>query len=273
MGTVKPFTLGVAVAACVPSPVAAQAVKDQKEAQVWSIPELRTGYCVRFAIEPRAASRELKKAFRLVPASEDRNLNPALQQMIQHQPEFASWSPSDLCFYFGDAVQMGTRRVAEKNARNQQMLAVWTIAAQDEKSRRRQDLVLGIFSARSSLRRAAEAAGVRLHEADVAVVDSADSANDIYTIKLERTSLIWRGRPTGDSTRMDRVLQESWQVPGMRSGVWSVEFKYQPQWSRALVGSLTVEGKGDLAKALKASPIRFVGPLYQGGRAELRFNR
>jgi hypothetical protein len=46
-----------------------------------------------------------------------------------------------------------------------------------------------------------------------------------------------------------------------------------PTWSRALVGSLRVEGKGDLAKLLKASPIRFVGPLYRGGGGELRFTR
>ena len=273
MRSVKPLAFGVAVAACIPSIVAAQAGKDQKEAQIWSIPDLRTSYCVRFVIEPRAASRELRKGFRLIRAGEDRTLHPALHQVIQHQAEFASWSPSELCFYFADAVQVGTRRVAEKNVRNQQMLAVWTIATQEEKSGKPRDLVLEIFSARSSLRRAAEAAGVRLHEADAAVVDSADSANDIYTIKLERTALIWRGRPTGDSTQVERALKESWQIPGMRTGVWNVEFEYQPQRSRALVGSLTVEGKGDLAKALKASPIRFVGPLYREGRAELRFTK
>jgi hypothetical protein len=153
------------------------------------------------------------------------------------------------------------------------MLAVWTIATQEQKSGKRQDLVLGIFSARSSLKRAAETAGVRLNEAKAGVVDSADSANDTYTIKLESTVLVWRGRPTGDSTRVERMLEESWQMPGMRTGFLSVQFGYQPQWSHALVGSLTVEGKGDLAKALKGSPIRFVGPLYRGGRAQLRFSK
>src|SRR5215210_7736136 len=271
MGPLKPVAvLGLAVATSIPSAAAAQAVKQQKAAQVWSLPDLRTSYCVRFVVDPRLASRELKSGFRLVPASQDRMLHPALQQMIKHQPEFASWSPSQLCFYFSDAVQVGTYRVAEKNVRNQQMLAVWTIATQEEKSGGRRDLALGVFG-RSSLKRAAEIAGVRLHEATATVVDSAEEANDVYSIKLERTALVWRGRPTGDSARVERGVQESWSLTGARTGAWAGDFHYQPEWSRALVGSLTVEGKGDLAKALKASPIRFVGPLYRGGSAQLRF--
>jgi len=273
VGSLKPLAvLGVAIAASVPSAAAGQSVKEQKEAQVWSLPDLRTSYCVHFLVEPRVASRELENGFRLVSASQDRTLHPALQQMIRNQPEFASWSPSQLCFYFSDAVQVGTYRVAEKNVRHQQMLVVWTMPTQEEKSGALRDLALVIFGG-GRLKRAAEIAGVRLHEATASVVDSADSANDVYTIKLERTSLVWRGRPARDSARVEQPVQESWLVSGLRTGVMAGNFRYQPQWSRALVGSLTVEGKGDLAKALKASPIRFVGPLYRGGSAEIRFTR
>jgi hypothetical protein len=274
MGILKPLAFGAAVAACcVPSVLSAQASADQRQSQVWGLQGLRSGYCVRFVIDQRAATRELKPGFRVVPASQDAALHPALQHLIQGQPEFAGWVPSSLCFYFTDAVQVGNRRVVEKNPRNQQMLAVWTLATQEERSGSRRDLALGIFSGRGSLIHAAEAAGVRLHEADAAVLDSADSANDVYTIKLERTSLMWRGRPTGDSSRVERPIEESWLVPGVRGGVWAVRLMLSPVWSRPLVGSLTVEGKGDLAKALKASPIRFVGPLYRSGAGELRFSR
>jgi hypothetical protein len=69
-------------------------------------------------------------------------------------------------------------------------------------------------------------------------------------------------------------MEESWSVPGIRgSGLWTVRMAVSPAWTRPLVGSLTVEGKGDLAKALKASPTHFVGPLYFGGSVELRFSR
>jgi len=228
---------------------------------------------VRFMIEPRAAAKELKAGFRLIPANQDQSLHPALQQVIQRQPEFATWSASNLCFYFSDAVQVGARRVAEKNPRNQQMLGVWTIATEEEKSGGRRDLMLGFFSAKGSLSRAAEAGGVRLEEAHASVVDSAGGSNDVYNVRLERTTLIWRGRTTGDSTRLEQPIQQSWLAPGVRGSTWSAQLELRPFWSRALVGSLSVEGKGDLGKALKGSPIRFVGPLYQGGSGQLRFSR
>jgi hypothetical protein len=267
------LALGLVVASCVPSVLRAQARAEDKQPQVWSIEGLKTAYCVRFVIEPRAAAKELKDGFRLITAGQDRTLHSSIQQLIKRQPEFGSWSPSDLCFYFSDAVQIGTRRVAEKNPRNQQMLAVWTLATQEEKSGARRDLVLGFFSARGSVTRAAEQVGVRLSEAHVSVLDSADTSNDVYNINLERSSLTWRGRPSGDTTRVEDPIEESWLVAGTRGTVWSAQFVFRPASSRALVGSLSVEGKGDLGKALKGSPIRFVGPLYRGGTAELRFSR
>ena len=274
MRLLKPLALGLAITAyCLPSVLPAQTAKEQREAQVWSLQGLDTGYCVLFVIDPRAASKQLKRGFRPVPAGQDGMLHPALRQVIQHQPEFGSWSASRLCFYFSDAVQVGSRRVAEKNPRNQQMLAVWTLAAEDEESRVRRDLAVELFAGRGNLRRAGESAGVRLREAHASVIDSAGSATDVYSMKLERTTVVWRGRSTGDSTRVDHAMEESWSVPGTRLGLWSVHFAFRPLSSRALAGSLTVEGKGDLAKAMKGSPIRFVGPLYRGGTAELRFSR
>ena len=36
-----------------------------------------------------------------------------------------------------------------------------------------------------------------------------------------------------------------------------------------MVGALVVQGKDKLAKVMRNSPIRYLGPIYQGGRAEL----
>jgi hypothetical protein len=269
----KPLALGAAMASCIPSVLFAQARPEQKQSQVWAIQGLKTAYCVRFVIEPRAAAKELKEGFLLIPANQDQALDRSIQRLIEGQTEFGSWSPSDLCLYFSDAVQIGTRRVAEKNPRNQQMLAVWTIATREEKSGARRDLVLGFFSGRGSLTRAAEQGGVRVSEAHASVLDSADTSNDVYDLKLERTTLTWRGHPSGDSTSVENPIEESWSVPGARGTQWSARFMFRPSWSRAMVGSLSVEGKGDLGKALKGSPIRFVGPLYRGGAGELTFSR
>ena len=273
MDILKRVTFGVAAATWwgVPA-LSGQTRPEVKETQVWGLQGIRSGYCVRFLMEPRKAGRELEKGFHLVRADQDQTLHPALQQVIRSQPEFAAWAPSNLCFYFTDAVQVGARRVAEKNPRNFQMIASWTLAAQEEKSGTRRDMVLDMYANRGSLIRAAEAGRVRLHEAQAIFTDRPDTTADVYSTKLNRTLLIWKGRPTGDSTRIERPMEESWAVRGIRGGgIWSVRLAVSPLWSRPLVGSLTVEGKGDLAKALKGSPIRFVGPLYRGGGGEMRF--
>lgn len=199
-------------------------------------------------------------------------MHQALHRVVQSQPEFGSWTASRVCFYFADAFQVGNRRVAEKDRRKYQMLSVWSLSTR-EKGGARRDLALDLYSSRDGLIRAGEANGIRLEQAHSVVADQPDSTFDTYSVKLERTLLVWRGRATHDSTRITEPIQELWQVPGRRGQTWSGRFIMRPAWSQSLVGSLTVEGKGDLAKALRASPIRFVGPLYSGGAGELTFSR
>jgi hypothetical protein len=51
------------------------------------------------------------------------------------------------------------------------------------------------------------------------------------------------------------------------------ELTLKPAFSTMMVGSLRVEGKDPMATVLKASPIRYVGPAYEGGDGELRIGR
>jgi len=254
--------------------LAAQARTDVRESQRWEFQGIRAGYCIRFLVEPRTAARALEKGLRAVRADQDPTLHPALQQVIRGQPEFSAWAPSSLCFYFSDAVQVGTRRITDKNPRNFLMIALWTLGAQQQSGGSRRDLALDLYANRGNLIRAAESGRIRLREAKAVLTEQPDPTPDVYVMKLGGTLLTWRGRPTGDSTRVERPIEESWSVPGLRgSGAWAVHLAISPTWSRPLLGSLSVEGKGDLAKALKGSPIRFVGPLYHGGAGEIRFSR
>ncbi len=83
---------------------------------------------MRFLVEPKQAARLLKDGFELVHAARDSTLHPALRHLVETQPEFASWTPSNVCFYFADAFQIGNRRVAEKDPSKYQMLSVWSLA-------------------------------------------------------------------------------------------------------------------------------------------------
>lgn len=255
--------------ACGTSLLRAQGPKDPKASQHWTLQGLQAGYCVRFLIEPGRASKLLPGDLRLIPAGQDGTLHSALRQVIRSQPEFASWAASDLCFYFTDAVQVGDRRVADKDHRKHQMFTAWTLAAADKKSGTRLDRALALYAGGSGLTHAGEANRVRLREAHTSIAYHPDSTFDTYSIKLERASLIWKGRATGDSTAVQQPIQESWLLDAQRGGALHATFVLRPAWSSLMVGSLTVEGKGDLAKALKASPIRFVGPFLRGGGGEL----
>jgi hypothetical protein len=255
-------------------PLAAQTAQDPKDTQIWDLQGLRAGYCVRFLLDAGKAPDTPKNQFLLVRADRDAHLHPALRQVVTTQPEFASWTPSKLCFYYLDAVQIGDRRLADKRHRKPQMVAIWSMATVVRQSGTQRDYVVELYGERGGLKRAAEGAGVAMEEVRSSVADAADTIPDVYTVNIGKTLLVWNGRPGSGNTQVTQPILESWSMVGLRSlGIWQTELELSPQWSQPLVGSFRVEGKGDLAKALKASPIRFVGPLYRGGGAKLRFRR
>jgi hypothetical protein len=223
-------------------------------------------------MEPGAAGKQLRSGSRLLRADQDPTLHPSLRGVVADQTEFASWAPASLCIYYADAIRLGTRRLGSKDPRKRQMLGVWTVAATEQGGNRR-DIVLELFGASGELAHSAEQSKVKLREVQSSRSKPADSENDLYEIRVGKTRLIWNGRATGDSTRVEGPLRELWLTKGASGTMWRVQTTVQPVWTRPLVGVLTVEGKDDLARALKASPTRFVGPLYFGGGAELRFSR
>jgi hypothetical protein len=223
-------------------------------------------------MEPASAAKQLKPGSRVIRADQDQTLHPALRSIIDQQAEFASWAPAALCLYYADAIRLGARRLRSKDPRKWQMLGVWSVAAAEQGGTRR-DLVLELFGASGELASSAQQAKVKLRQARSSRSKPAQSENDLYDVRIGKTRLIWNGRAAGDSTRLERPLRELWLAKGASGTMWRIQTTLQPTWTRPLVGVLTVEGKDDLAKALKASPIRFVGPLYFGGAAELRFSR
>ena len=229
---------------------------------------------MRFLLNPGQAPKFPKNDFLLLRADQDPHLHPALRQVITTQPEFRSWAPSRLCFYYLDAIQIGDHREADKKHRRPQLLAMWSLATVTVGTKAQRDFVVELYGGRGGLGRAAEGTGVRMEEVRAEVAAATDTTPDAHSVKIGKTLLVWNGRPAKDSTQVTRPVLESWSMVGLRNlGIWQTELELTPRLSQSLVGSFRVEGKGDLANALKASPIRFVGPLYRGGGARLRFRR
>jgi hypothetical protein len=265
--------LAAAVWCSVALPLVAQERSDDRVGSVWTIRGLSTGQCVRFLVEPGRARRGVYENVRLLPASQDESLHSALRGAIEGQPEFATWIPSSLCFFYSDVLTVGGRRFGGKDPRKRPMIGMWIVAATEKGSGARRDVLLDFVAVGGGVSKAAANAKVKLGEAQSSVSKVVRTDNDLYEVRIGDTRLTWNGRPVGDSTRVEQPIQESWLGKGTSGTVWRIEAAFKPEWRRALVGMLKVEGKDDLAKALKASPIRFVGPVYRGGEGELRFSR
>ena len=257
---------------CGALPVQGQEAGPGRQGPVWMLEGLQAGQCVRFLMDPTTAAKQLRPGSRLLRAEQDQTLHASLRSVVDQQAEFASWAPASLCLYYSDAIRLGPRRLGSKDPRKGQMLGIWAVAATEREGSRR-DFVLDLFGASGELAHSAEQAKVKLREARSTRSKPAQRENDLYDVRVGKTRLIWNGRATGDSTRVNGPLRELWLTKGASGTMWRVQTTVQPTWMRSLVGVLTVEGKDDLAKALKASPTRFVGPLYFGGGAELRFSR
>lgn len=267
------MALGLAAATlCAASPLAAQERSGGREGPVWTLEGLRAGQCVRFLMNPGVANKELYPGARLVRADQDQGLHPALRSVVEAQPEFASWTPASLCLFYADAIHLGGRRFGSKDPRRRQMIGLWTVAA-TEQGRTRRDIVLDLFGTRGDLVRAAEMGKVKIREARSMVSKTAGGDSDLYEVRVGKTRLAWTGHAAGDSMRVQHPIEELWLTRGASGTFWRVRTTLRPAWTRSLVGVLSVDGKDDLAKALKGSPTRFVGPLYHGGGGELRFSR
>jgi len=266
-------TLGLALATGGFSSLWGQGGTEPRVGPPWGFKGLRSGQCVRFLIEPGSASKASRAGYRPLRADQDQALHPALRSVLDNQPEFASWTPSSLCFFSVDTVSIGGRIISEKNARKPQTIAVWTLPAVEQGRGARRNVVLDLSAGSSRVVQAAAAVKLRVREASFRISRSPETLDELHDLKIGKTRLVWNGRQAGDSTRVTEPIQESWLLKGASGTVWNVAMTLRAEWSRPLVGVLSVEGKDDLARALKASPIRFVGPRHLNGSAELVFTR
>lgn len=264
-------------------PPCLQAQEETKEEQLnraWQIEGLRTGFCVQLLIDPQLLEVAIPRDARPLRADAIEDLNPVLRNVISNQPQFAAWTPSSLCLYYMETVDVGSLRVSERDPSKAPMIGVWALAAADAAGGARRDVVLRMFTNTGRLERAGQVNGLDLRKVRSTVrdIDNEDdpSAPPIgirYQLKLDKSLLTWDGRPVSDSTRANGPQSSEWRADSRRRGQMTARLTLSPEWTKAMVGSLRVEGEDDFATAIKASPIRFVGPAMYGGGGELAFGR
>jgi hypothetical protein len=203
-----------------------------------------------------------------------------LRNVLTHQPEFGSWTPSKICMYYMQSVDVGSLRVSDRNPEKAPMVGVWSLTAAEGAGNTARDVALRLFTNNGRLERAAEVSGLDLRKVD-SEVRNIPNENDASappigvrrTIRLDRTLLTWEGRQVDDSAKADGPLTLVWRADSKRRGPMTTRLALTPEWTKGMAGSLRVEGDDDFAEAVKASPIRFVGPAVMGGVGELAFGR
>jgi hypothetical protein len=270
--------LGLVVA--VPAAAAAQTPVQQ----TWTIDPLRAGYCIEFLVDSSIADRELPKGLVPVGAGSAPNLGPALTSAVAERPDsFSTWAPSELCFYWSQSVTVDGRQLAEKGD-DVQAVGVWSILARpaDDPAAAPASAAVKLFASNwraTGLGRAAHLDFERIEAAAGKVpVETADGrlvpgTDDRYQVKMGKTTLTWDGRLAGDSAAAPLASAHVWQAYGLRQTTWSVRSAVNAEGTRPVVGALRVAGKDALARALQASPIRFVGRWHSGGTAQIVFSR
>ena len=124
----------------------------------------------------------------------------------------------------------------------------------------------------TALQRRGGEVALRVAARQLKVMGGSDGEDPTWEVALDGAKLVWMGHPTGEP-RVASTRTMLFGYAGNRNSDWSGVFRLAGGSERALVGALRVDGKGWLAKALKASPIRAVGAVATGGTLEVTLAR
>jgi len=271
--------VGIVASAEIPAEARAQGGSDADQAATadWRLAGTRKGFCIQLLLDP-AMLRDLPDGVSLISAENYKELHPVLRGVVNSQPEYKSWSPSALCFYYLTRVVGASKAVGgEKSPDKDPVLGIWTVAGQTNGSGPG-NVVLDLRSNDDDLRDIADDAGLDLESLSSTVGailhedGSAREGERRYQIRFGKTLLVWDGRGGEDTTRTPPAVTWHWQAPGPKQRWITGELTLKPATSAPMLGSLRVEGKDAMARALQASPIRYVGPSYEGGEGELRLH-
>ena len=265
-------TLLTALFLLAPSVVHAQ-VAGETGSSKWLLEDARGSFCIWYLADPAIAPKLAPKGTVLTAAGTGAGLPPAVVRVIRDEPQFAAWIPAVICVGRYGAVTIDGETAGRARADRSILLMTHAIAAAAPRGQSGAAYYLLEFSTdNGNVARLAEGVGIRVERRELDIAPPRGGPDSIMTVQIEKARLIWSGHPTGDS-RVEATQPMSFGLAGLRTSSWRVDAGFAPDTSRLVVGQLRVEGKDDLAKALKSSPIRWVGPILAGGRGEWQFTR
>jgi len=244
---------------------------------VWTFQDVSFSACVDFLMDRGAAEAQLSPGYQLIPAGSFTALSPVIGREIQGDSAKSAMIPAQLCVIEAPTMNAGGSLYSpSKKMGMQEGVGYWAIAATRTGGSPAFDrwFVVEYWTNDWRVRKVTEAAFIPVSTFKRAAEDVAETANQTYSVTIGKTVISWTGEMAGrDSTPAAEPTVATQILEGKRTIKWNAAVHSAPRWSRTLPGVLHVEGKDDLAKALKASPIRMFGPMEWGGQARIEFYR
>jgi hypothetical protein len=258
----------------------ARAQQSSQTVQEWTLQNVRASWCVHFLMDSTQADKEIPKEFRPVRAAEFPVLSPAVRNLITGEPEFAGWVPAQFCAYHFDQAKVGDQTLGDANPEldKTQFLGAWLIGAVPvgaaEAPTTASYYVATLRTPNWRFIRLAETSLIRMEYAEPLIGKVPESTEDRYRVEIgRRTSITWDGHLAGDSAQAASGAEQVWWSLNSRGARLRAEVRLTPEKSQSVAGTLQIAGNDPLAKSLRASPIRMVGPVNWGGSGWLSFSR
>lgn len=258
----------------------ARGVADAQEpnTQSWQLRNIRARWCVYFLMDSATAEKKLPGDYRPRSAHDFPGLSPAITRLIHDEPTYASWIPAQLCAAHFDRALVDERPVGDSAASldKAQALITWLIGAGGPGVEGQDQPTYYVAELRSDnwrLLRQGEIWALRGERAEPTVGKVPESTEDLYQVQIGRTVVTWEGHLAGDSASAAPAVEESWYTTSMRNSRIRARALFSPESAQSVAGTLRIVGKDDLAKSLRASPIRMVGPMMWGGGGSIQFSK
>ena len=271
----KSFLPALGLLGILASPGFAQS--DPAPGYLWVFPQVEFYACVDFLMAPDLATRQLPQGFQVIPAASFAPLSPLLHREVEGDTAYGGWIPAQVCFIESPTVDIGGSVFSpDKKMGARELIGYWAIAASRTGGAPALDqwYVAQYWTNDWRVRKRSESAFIPMTVFKRNLVKVPESTNQNYSVTIGKTVLSWKGQMSGrDSTAVGESRATTQIFDGKRSIRWAGVASLAPRWMRHLPGVFNIQGKDDLAKALKASPIRMFGPMYWGGDARVEFTR
>lgn len=238
----------------------------------WTMHGSQRGYCIWYLVDTATALSLVPHGVTVAVLSGVPNAPAALLRVAQDEPRFAGWVPAAFCLHFYDSVALDDRTIATEGRGREIVIATSSIAAADPFGTHAGHYLLSLMSNDRQVRNAAGDLNLGPDDITMTSRDRGEGGDSDITFESGGVRIIWTGHPTG-TPDVGTTQAMSFGYAGSHRVNWAIAIQDQPANQRYMVGSLEVDGKNTLAKALKASPIRAVGPEWFGGSAEMTFHK